>query len=241
ASPQVTPELILDEDSTLLVLNKPPGWFSVPNPWDMLGNLEVALNRFLSERDGERPPIHLVHRLDRDTSGVLVVSKDNEANAKFQQFFNADRVHKTYQAWAAGSPEWDAIEVVTGHSRGENGIWRVYPAAMIGERYGPNSRTIREARTTFRVLRRGRQATLVEAELHTGRTHQIRLHLHHLKHPVLGDGRYGEVMEVGGLALPHHLLHAAHIILPHPTRSMVLDITAPPPPLWAAVAETQVG
>lgn len=236
ASPQVTPEMILYEDETLLALNKPPGWFSVPNPWDMLGNLEVALNHFLNQRDGERPPIHLVHRLDRDTSGVLVVSKDNDANAKFQQLFNADRVQKTYLAWCAGSPAWEAIEVLTGHSRGENGIWTVYPAAMIGERFGPNGRIIRAARTTFRVLERGRGATLVEAQLHTGRTHQIRLHLHHLGHPVLGDGRYAVIMQLGTLVLPHHLLHAAHITLPHPCRSETLSITAPSPPLWDVVA-----
>ena len=234
-NPVFTSAMILYEDATLLVLNKPPGWFSVPNPWDALGNLEVALHRFMAERDGDHAPLHLIHRLDRDTSGVLVVSKDPTANPKFQALFNADRVHKTYLAWCAGEPEWDVIEVETGHSRGENGVWTLYPAAMIGEQYGPNGRNVRRAHTTFRVMERGVGASLVEAHLHTGRTHQIRLHLQHIGHPVLGDGRYGETMEFGGVPLAHHLLHAAQIILPHPCRSTTLDITAPPPPLWHVV------
>jgi RluA family pseudouridine synthase len=234
-SPAVSADMLLYEDETLLVLNKPPGWFSVPNPWDALGNLEMAIERFVLARDGEHPPLHLVHRLDRDTSGVLVVSKDPAINSKFQELFNTNRVHKTYLAWCAGAPEWDSLEVVTGHSRGGNGVWTLYPAEMIGAKYGPNGRVVRRAHTTLRVIRRGVGATLLEAELHTGRTHQIRLHAQHVGHPVLGDGRYGEVMELNGLALGHHLLHAAHITLPHPCRSATLDISAPPPPLWHEV------
>ncbi|HEY1014815.1 MAG TPA: RluA family pseudouridine synthase [Herpetosiphonaceae bacterium] len=240
ADPEVLPEQIVYEDEDLLAFNKPPGWFSVANPWDALGNLEVALADFLARRDGVRAPIHLVHRLDRDTSGLLLVSKNPALNAAFQTIFNERRVEKRYHAWCAGAPDWERLDLRTGHMRGVNGTWQLYPAESIGQAIGPNQRQIKEARTTFRALERGAggiEAALVEAELHTGRTHQIRLHLAHLGHPVLGDSRYGGLPELAGLALPHHLLHAATLSLPHPGRSARLELSAPPPPLWSALRE----
>ena len=233
--PQVEPHMILHEQETFLVFNKPPGWFCVATPWDVLGTLEQALTAYLKQRDGRTPQLHLVHRLDQQTSGLLVVSKTAQVNGAFQRSFSDGTVKKRYQALCTGTPDWDTYTLRTGHSRGKNGLWQLYPAEMIGQAHGPNDRIIRDAVTTFTVVQRFAQATLVEAELHTGRTHQIRLQLAELGHAILGDTRYGSVERVGQLQLPHHLLHAWKLTVPHPLSGYRLTWTAPAPPLWEQV------
>lgn len=235
AAPVFTEAMILYEDQAVLVLNKPAGWFCVPTPWDVEGTLEVALRRFIEHRDDMLPPLHLVHRLDRDTSGALIVSKEPAFNSALQHFFNSGRVKKRYRAWCVGAFPWERHTLRTGHSRGNNGLWTLYPEAMIGEPFGPKQRIVREARTTFTLLHRYETASQVLAELHTGRTHQIRLHLAHLGYPILGDTRYDGPNQLGDLLLPHHLLHAAELQFPNPRTDATIQIEAPTDALWEQV------
>lgn len=235
ANPVVTPADILFEDEWILVLNKPAAWYSVATPWDTFGHLEGALQRFFLERDGEAVPFHLVHRLDHGTSGALIVSKNPSLNSRFQRMFNEGRVQKTYLALCSGVPDWTELEVVTGHSRGEFGLWSVYPETMIDQLYGPKDRRVRRAHTSFIVQAVGNAAALLAARLHTGRTHQIRLHAKHVGHPLVGDQRYGGVTQFGNLSIPDQLLHAAWLQFPHPRYGLMLELIAPVPSVWHTV------
>ncbi len=226
---------LLYEDAALLVLNKLPGVYVTMTPWDATGDLLWAAREYLAARDGRAPILHLAHRLDRDTSGVLVLSKDPAANAPLQQIFLDRTVEKRYLALVDGSPPDDHFVLRTGHGRGAHGLFRVYPYQSVGTRlpYGRNA--VKTMETDFAVAERFLEATLVEARPITGRTHQIRLHLAHAGYPVAGDRRYGGSMEVAGIVLSHHLLHAATLCLPHPIVGLPLRLEAPLPPLFAHV------
>jgi 23S rRNA pseudouridine1911/1915/1917 synthase len=232
----VTAGMILYEDDDLLALDKPPGVYVDSTPWDAEGNLHAALNRFLAERDGGVPRTHLAHRLDRDTTGVLLVSKNPAINPAIQRGFVRGKIHKEYLALCAGSPAEPAFEVVSGHGRTANGLFRVYPAEHIGQMLLFGSR-VKEMRTRFQVERtlapppalpavEAEEATLLRAFPLTGRTHQIRLHLAHLGHPLLGDAKYGGPVTWRGRPLPYHLLHAERLALPHPRTHAPLEIVA---------------
>jgi 23S rRNA pseudouridine1911/1915/1917 synthase len=233
-SVRVTPADILYEDDTLLVLNKPPGVYVTMTPWDAGNDLFWAARRFLAERDGAAPTLHLAHQLDRDTSGVLLFSKDPRANAPLQRMFMEHTIHKQYLALTEGHVGWDTLEVQTGHGRGGQGLFRVYPLQEVGSTL-PGGRVVKSMETRFRVVERFAAATLLEATPVTGRTHQIRLHLRHLQYPIAGDLRYGGAPELAGMSLLHHLLHAAVVALQHPCESWPLRFEAPLPPLFAEV------
>lgn len=226
---------IVWEDEALVAINKRPGWYTNYNPWDMWGSLRYALPRWLAARDGVERPLHLLHQLDRDTSGVLVVSKAPQINGRMQELFVGGAITKTYLALAAGVIEHDAFEVQTGHGRGQSGLFRVYPLDEVGRVLPFGKQRVRLMHTRFAVLERWEDATLLRALPVTGRTHQIRLHLQHLGHPLLGDARYGGPTTLHGLAIPHHLLHAAQLRFAHPISRAPLMIEAPLPPLWAEV------
>ena len=183
-------EQIIYEDDDLLALNKPAGVYVDSTPWDAEGNYHAALVRFIAARDGAEPRLHLAHRLDRDTTGVLMVTKNPAVNPSIQSAFIRGKVHKEYLGLCAGALEEDSCTVVTGHGRGAHGLFRVYPAEEIG-RVLINGSRVKAMRTRFQVERRLDAATLVRAFPETGRTHQIRLHLAHLGHPLVGDARYG--------------------------------------------------
>ena len=233
-SARVTPADILYEDDALLVLNKPPGVYVTMTPWDAGNDLFWAARRFLAERDGDPPALHLAHQLDRDTSGVLLFSKDPRANAPLQRMFVEHAIHKHYLALSEGHVGWNAIEVQTGHGRGGQGLFRVYPLEEVGSTL-PGGQVVKSMETRFRVVERFAAATLLEATPVTGRTHQIRLHLRHLQHPIAGDLRYGGTPELAGVSLSHHLLHADVMALQHPRTSLLLRFEAPLPPLFAEV------
>jgi 23S rRNA pseudouridine1911/1915/1917 synthase len=242
----VSAEWILFEDDDLLALNKPPGVYVDSTPWDAEGNLHAALNRFLAARDGAEPRTHLAHRLDRDTTGVLLVTKNPAVNPAIQRGFVRARIHKEYLALCAGVPPERAFNAVTGHGRTAHGRFRVYPAEQIGQVLLNGSR-VKEMRTHFEIERaiaphpsfsygeEGKEeiATLVRAFPATGRTHQIRLHLAHLGHPLLGDTKYGGPATWRGQALTFHLLHAERLELRHPRTNEPLELVAPAP-AWAS-------
>ena len=227
----VAAEQILYEDDDLLALNKPAGVYVDSTPWDAEGNLHAALTRFLAARDGVTPRLHLAHRLDRDTTGVLLVSKNPAINPAIQRGFVRGTIHKEYLALCRGQPEADEFALTTGHGRTTHGFFRVYPAEHIGQMLLYGSR-VKEMRTRFAVVRRLGDAALVRAFPETGRTHQIRLHLAHLGHPLIGDVKYGGPAEWRGEPITYHLLHAERLGLPHPRTRERLELVALAPE-WA--------
>jgi 23S rRNA pseudouridine1911/1915/1917 synthase len=224
----VLPEQIIYEDDDLLFLNKPPGVYVDSTPWDAEGNYHAALVRFIAARDGGEPRLHLAHRLDRDTTGVLLVTKNPAVNPAIQSAFIHGKIHKEYLGLCAGVLEEDSCTILTGHGRGAHGLFRIYPAEEVG-RVLINGSRVKAMRTRFQVERRLDAATLVRAFPETGRTHQIRLHLAHLGHPLLGDARYGGPAEWRGQPIRYHLLHAERLALPHPRTKQPLEVVAPAP------------
>jgi 23S rRNA pseudouridine1911/1915/1917 synthase len=224
-------EQIIYEDDDLLALNKPAGVYVDSTPWDAEGNYHAALVRFLAARDGVAPRLHLAHRLDRDTTGVLLVTKNPAVNPAIQASFIRGVVHKEYLALCAGVPAEDSFAITTGHGRGAHGLFRIYPAEEVG-RVLINGSRVKTMRTRFQVERRLATAALVRAFPETGRTHQIRLHLAHLGHPLIGDARYAGPLLWRGVTAPYHLLHAERLTLPHPRTRYPLDITSEAPD-WA--------
>jgi 23S rRNA pseudouridine1911/1915/1917 synthase len=223
------------EDAWLLAVHKRMGWYVAATPWDREGNLLAAAGRYLAARDGRAPPLHLAHRLDRDTTGVLLLSKAPEVNAALQVAFTGGRALKAYSCLCAGAPIWSGLELRTGHGRGASGRWRLYPLDEAGRELPMGGGRVKLAHSSFALERPLRDAALLRARLHTGRTHQIRLHLAHVGHPLLGDTRYGGPATYAGVALPGHLLHAAALRLPHPASGAMLELASPLPPLFEAL------
>lgn len=227
AQPEDIPLQILYEDEVLLVMNKPPGLVVHP----AVGNEEHTLvNALLHHCKGQlsgiggvaRPGI--VHRLDKDTSGCLVAAKNDEAHLALSSQFASRKVSKTYQAILCGELSRDQGEIKAAIAR----------HATQRKRMAVNEQTGREARTSFKVLERLRGSTHVEAVIHTGRTHQIRVHFQHLGHPLVGDQTYGSrqnlrLGELVGYAAPRQMLHAAKLSFIHPRTGKVLALEAPLP------------
>jgi 23S rRNA pseudouridine1911/1915/1917 synthase len=228
---------IVWEDKVLLALNKQPGSYANLTPWDIHGTLPTALAAYLRDREGRDLPIHFAHQLDRDTSGLLLVSKQPRINGALQQMFLSGAIEKTYLALATGAIDDDVFEVRTGHGRGKHGLFRVYPIDDVGKPLPLGTGRVRLMHTRFEVVARNGGATLLHAHPLTGRTHQIRLHLQHVGHPIVGDERYGGALHIGALPIPHHLLHAARLVFPHPVTKLRTDLHAPPPPIWTSVLD----
>jgi 23S rRNA pseudouridine1911/1915/1917 synthase len=227
---------VLYEDDDLIALDKPAGAYVDSTPWDAEGNLHAALGRFLAERDGAPPTLHLAHRLDRDTTGVLLCSKNPAVNPALHNAFARGLAHKEYLCLCRGHPVEDTFVVETGHGRSAHGRFRVYPAEEIGREL-PGGTRVKHMRTRFQVERRLDDATLVRAFPETGRTHQIRLHLAYLGYPLLGDIKYDGPATWRGQPLPYHLLHAERLALPHPRTKARLEIAAPAP-AWVFCASS---
>lgn len=224
-------ECILYEDAWLIAINKAAGSYVEATPWDAFTHVRGELGRLLYLRDGITYPLHLVHRLDRDTSGVLLLSKQGEANAGLQRSFVKHLVEKRYLAMCIGETNFDEIVVETGHGRSRAGRFRTYPMAELGQLL-PNGERIKAMRTRLQVFRRMHGATLLWAWPETGRTHQIRLHLAYLGHALLGDAIYGGPLEWQGQQLSQHRLHAESMRLPHPITGSTLLLSAALP-AWA--------
>ncbi|WP_031460308.1 RluA family pseudouridine synthase [Chloroflexus sp. MS-G] len=229
----LTLEHIIYEDDDLVVINKPPACYVSDTPWDTHGSVLAVMRRLLTLRDGQPPVLHLAHQLDVGTSGILVMSKQSRANAPLQRAFAQGLVYKRYLAVCAGHPP-ATTEVITGHGRAAGGRWRLYDQTAIGQPL-PDGQRIKLAHTCLTVRQQYADAALVWAVPRTGRTHQIRLHLAALGCPILGDERYGGPTVVAGHRLPHPLLHAAELILPHPTVGRPLHLFCPPPPLLLTI------
>lgn len=222
------------EDDCLIVLHKRSGWYVSATPWDIHGNVLAALGRYLAARGGIVPPLHLAHQLDRDTSGILLLTKDPRANGPLQAAFASGRVAKRYQGIVQGLPPAEG-ELRSGHGRAAGGRWRLYPLEEVGRELPDGGGRVRLAHTSYSVEQALAGAALVIAIPHTGRTHQIRLHMAGLGHPLLGDLRYGGPAHYAGIALQGHLLHAAELGLKHPLRDTGLDLNSPLPEVFRRV------
>lgn len=214
---------ILFEDDDLLVLNKPAGIVVHPgagNPRHTLVNALLAHCGTLSRIGGkERPGI--VHRLDKETSGCLVVAKNDVAHQNLSRQFAERTVEKIYLALVAGT-----LRKSAGTIDAEIGRHPIHRQRMaIAKRRG------RAARTDYRVAASADGISLVECILHSGRTHQIRVHLHHLGHPVLGDKIYGG-KRAGDF--PRQMLHAWKLGFRHPGSGERQMFEAPLPNDFAA-------
>jgi 23S rRNA pseudouridine1911/1915/1917 synthase len=203
--PEPIPLDILFEDVDLIVINKPAGLVVHPGAGHRGGTLVNALLHHCPMLSGiggkERPGI--VHRLDKETSGCLVVAKNDSAHRALSTQFAERTVEKIYLALVAGKLRKGAGVI-------EADIGR-HPVHR--QRMSVRSSGGRSAKTEYRALRSGDEASLVECELHSGRTHQIRVHLHHLGHPVLGDKVYAPKRAKD---FPRQMLHAWKLGFRHP-------------------------
>jgi 23S rRNA pseudouridine1911/1915/1917 synthase len=225
AKPQAIPLEILFEDEDLLVINKPPGLVVHPSAGHEEGTLVNALlHHCAGELSGiggvARPGI--VHRLDRDTSGCLVVAKNDPAHLALSAQFAGRTVEKVYHA------------IVCGEVRPEQGDIRAAIARHPShrKRMAVTDGSGRDAWTGYRVLERLRESTLVEVWLHTGRTHQVRVHFKHLGFPLVGDDTYGHrqnkrLAEQTGYEAPRQMLHAQRLAFKHPRTAARLRFEAP--------------
>jgi len=213
---------ILFEDDDLLVLNKPAGLVMHPGAGHQQHTLVNALLAHCPNLSGiggkERPGI--VHRLDKETSGCLVVAKNDATHRDLSKQFAARTMQKIYLAVVAGLPRKSSGVIDLAIARHP-----VHRQKMsIARRQG------RAARTEYRVLRPGAEMSLLECTLHSGRTHQIRVHLHHLAHPVLGDKLYGGKHAE---TFPRQMLHAWKLVFRHPRTNQDMAFEAPVPPDFA--------
>ena len=209
---------VLHEDDDLLCLNKPPGLVVHPAAGHWQGTLVNAIlhhcGSVSSGGHALRPGI--VHRLDKDTSGCILVAKNDTAHAALARQFAERTARKTYLAVVRGRPRASA-----GSVQGAIARHPVHRQRMaVSRRPGA-----REAETAWRVLQTAGNLSLLECRPRTGRTHQIRVHLKHLGHPIAGDRVYG-----GGADFNRQLLHAWKIAVTHPSTGCPLEFTAPVPP-----------
>ncbi len=215
--PEAIPLEVLFEDADIIVVNKPPGLVVHP----AAGNKEHTLvNALLHHCRGqlagiggvERPGI--VHRLDKGTSGCIVVAKTDAAHKSLVEQFKGRGVKKIYRAVCRGKFAKPTGRIETLIGRSEHDRKKMSTRVTRG----------RPAVTDYRVLKQHADWALVELTLHTGRTHQIRVHMTHLGHPLIGDAVYGKKSEV---ARP--LLHAYKLGFTHPVTGKFVEFTAPIP------------
>jgi len=216
--PESIPLEVLFEDKDIIVINKPPGLVVHPGAGHRQHTLVNALLSHCPTLSGiggkERPGI--VHRLDKETSGCLVIAKNDWAHRELSRQFAERWVEKIYLALVAGKLRKEAGVI-------EEKIGR-HPVHR--QRMSVASARGRPAKTDYRVVCSGDQASLVECRLYSGRTHQIRVHLHHLGHPVLGDKVYAAHFAKN---FPRHMLHAWKLGFRHPCSGESKSFEAPLP------------
>jgi 23S rRNA pseudouridine1911/1915/1917 synthase len=227
---------VLFEDDDLAVIVKPAGLVVHPGHGSRTGTLVHALigrGMRLAPAGGEARP-GIVHRLDKDTSGIMVVAKTDEAHRKLAAMFAAREIQKTYRAlvWGRPRPANGRIDQAIGRSRRD-------PTKMtVGAQRG------RDATTIYRTVEGLQSFALLDIDLVTGRTHQIRVHLAAKKHPVVGDTRYGGAPWKNLRDVPRRLavlgfhrlaLHARRLAFAHPLSGAPLAFEAPIPPDFDAL------
>lgn len=224
---------IIYEDEDLLVVNKAAGMVVHPAPGhfdDTLVNALLAYYPDLSEdmalEDDTRPGI--VHRLDKDTSGLLIVAKNAHTQVALVEQMKRHEVVKRYLALVEGIVALDKGSIDAPIGRDQRHRQQMTITALEG----------REALTHFRVMQRFARHTLLLLQLETGRTHQIRVHLQAIGHPIIGDPVYGTGKLLKGIHLHRQFLHAYQLSFKHPSTGAMVELEAPlPPDLQAILAE----
>ena len=228
AQPEEIPLEILFEDKSLLVLNKPAGLVVHPSAGHEEHTLVNALLHHcagsLSGIGGVARP-GIVHRLDKETSGCLVVAKNDETHLALAEQFAGRTVKKIYHAILCGELPRESGEIRAAITRHASHRKRM---VALDDDAG------RAAHTSYRVLARLQAATLVEAQIHTGRTHQVRVHFQFLGHPLVGDDTYGarqnaRLKELANYAAPRVMLHAKELSFVHPRTQKRVKFAAPLP------------
>lgn len=240
AEPEALPLAVIHEDEDLLVVDKAAGMVVHASLGHARGTLVNAVLHHLGVgaeglpvlegNDATRPGI--VHRLDRDTSGVMVIAKHASAQEALARQFRVHSLRRRYVGIVEGAPAWEEQRVETGHGRDP----------MDRRRFAPRVGAKRQAITEIRVVERLHEAAVLGFVLHTGRTHQIRMHARYLELPILGDALYGraprdprvrqavaEHIGDGATAVRRHALHAELLELEHPRSGERVCWTAPLP------------
>ncbi len=219
----------LFEDQAILVVDKPPGMPVHPSPRHRSGTLIQVLRAIYRPKGVD---LKLAHRLDRETSGVVALTKDDECNDSLHRQFRERTAKKTYLALVMGVVDRDEGEIDAPLRLVEGS--RLHVKMHVRPDGAPS-------RTMYRVVERLPAHTLLEVEPLTGRQHQIRAHLAHLGHPIVGDKIYGpdetlflknlagelDLDDVRRLGMPRHALHAHRLVLDHPWWHMPVETAAP--------------
>ncbi len=215
--------LVLEEDAALIAFNKPSG-LAVQGGSGVTRSLEDLLAAF-AKSNGKQP--RLVHRLDRETSGVIIAARTKPAAAFFSQAFAGRDVKKTYLAIVCGgAPTPDEGEVALALKKSSRKGIDIMEVAPDGQ----------SALTRYRTLAATPEAALMELCPETGRMHQLRAHMAALGRPIAGDGKYGGFYRIDGTEIPSLLLHAAALDVPHPDGAR-RTFAAPPPPEFQRIAQ----
>ena len=226
--PKELPLDIVYEDADLLVLNKPKGLVVHPAPghWDdtLVNALMFHCKDSLSGINGELRP-GIVHRIDKDTSGLLIVAKNDFAHQALAEQLQDHSLSRTYEAIVKGGFRED--EGTVNAPIGRHPVDR--------KKMAVTEKNSRPAVTHWRVLERLGQYTLVECRLETGRTHQIRVHMAHIRHPLLGDTVYGSPKPE--LGQESQCLHARELRFRHPRSGEEITVSCPRPDWFQAVLE----
>jgi len=226
---------ILHEDERIIVLNKPAGLLSIPSSPDAGSSEDTVLKRvreYMAFKLGHKSYVGMLHRLDRDTSGSLAVALSKDAHAAGREMFKHHEFERHYLAIVQGIPDppKGTIEakISTGYRSGRRKLVDDDEEGL-------------ESATDYRVKERLKNASLLELRLHTGRQHQIRLHLEQLGHPLLGERVYSEgdarQSRVGRTKVEakRNMLHAWTLAFPHPLTGIPIAVAAPLPEDFEAV------
>lgn len=217
--PQEVEFKIVYEDEFLAVISKPAGLVVHPaHSYDEATLVHGLLAHFetLSEADGERPGI--VHRLDKDTSGLMIIAKQGDAHRALSEALKQREVSRQYLSLVLGDiKDNGTVDAAIGRSQVNRKRMAVTASGKI-------------AKTDFDVLRRFGEATFISLKLFSGRTHQIRVHMSYIGHPVVGDNMYGGMGKISSwLGLDRQFLHSARLAFKHPMTGEDLDFEEPLP------------
>ncbi len=224
-SPEPVPIDILYEDKYIIVVNKPPGIVMYPAPGHTGGTLMNAIVYHVKNLATIGAPMRpgVVHRIDKDTSGIVVVALTDEAYYGLVRQFKDKSIKRKYLCLIYGHPKEDRGEIAL--SIGRSPVNR--------KKMSTRSKKGRPAKTIWRVLKKLREAALIEAQLSTGRTHQIRVHFSALGYTVLGDKTYGRMKSIKHndtiINIPRQMLHAETLGIKHPVEGKWLEFHSPLP------------